>query len=218
MQQLDRAGWVGPFASKLTTATGRGIHRVVTDAVHTVRISTSSLASTDRIEPGRISFRSCTPAGTLKYHPLAVSASATRSPISSFADRALSTVGVRATVCDFVHCAVLAWYPGYDGAEIMCSEGCLIIINQFLVARKNQRNNEYDGDGFANRMREIVRDTREACGPDYIIIFRLSLLDLVEGKNTWEEAKAPAQMLEDAGAGVTILHTGIGWHKVRLRE
>ena len=99
----------------------------------------------------------------------------------------------------------------------MGSEGYL--INQFLVARTNQRNDEYDGDRFANRMRldvEIVRDAWEVCGPDYTIIFHLSLLDLVEGRSAWEEVKALAQALEDAG--MIILNTGIGWQEARTPE
>ena len=117
-------------------------------------------------------------------------------------------MGMRATVSDFLRYIVLARDSGYNRVEIMGSEGYL--INQFLVARANQRNDECGGDCFANRMRldvEIARDTREACGPDYTIIFHLSLLDLVEDGRTWEEL-ALEQALEDAG--VTILNTDIG--------
>ena len=133
MQQLDRAGWVGPFASKLTTATQRDM---VTDAVHAVQIPTSSPGSTDGIEPGRI-FLPILHAG-YAYYPLAISASATRRPISLFAARELSTASARATVHDFLGCAVLARDAGYDRVEIMGSESYL--INQFLMARTNQRN------------------------------------------------------------------------------
>lgn len=150
-------------------------------------------------------------------HPFAVSASATKSPISPFPAKALSTSDVKATIKDFVNCAVLAKDAGYDGVEIMGSEGYL--INQFLVKKTNQRNDEYGGENFANRMRlavEIVKETRKACGLDFIIIFRLSMLDLVNDGSSWEEIKDLAQALEDAGA--TIINTGIGWHEARIRE
>ena len=151
------------------------------------------------------------------YYPVAVSASATRRSISPFAVWELSTAGVQAMVRDSLCCTVLARDAGYDRVEIMGSKDYL--INQFLVARTNQRNDEYDSDRFANQMRldvEIVLNTREACGPNFITIFNLGLLDLVEGGNTWEEVKALAQALEDAG--VSILNTDIGWRDARIRE
>ena len=154
--------------------------------------------------------------GRYAIHPFAVSASSTKSPISPFPAKELSTSDVKATVRDFVNCASLAKEAGYDGVEIMGSEGYL--INQFLVTKTNQRNDEYGGK-FENRMRlavEIVRETRKACGLDFIIIFRLSMLDLVNDGSSWEEIKALAQALEDAGA--TIINTGIGWHEARIRE
>ena len=147
VQRLGRTGWVRPFASKLTTATERDMHGVVFDTVHVVRIPTSSPASTAKTEPGRILLQ-ILHAGRYAYHPLAISANATRSPISLFAAGALSTEGVRATLRDFVYCAVLARDAGYDGVEITGSEGHL--INQFLVVQTNQKNNEYGGDRFAN--------------------------------------------------------------------
>jgi 2,4-dienoyl-CoA reductase (NADPH2) len=110
----------------------------------------------------------------------------------------------------------LARGAGYDGVEIMGSEGYL--INQFLVGSTNVRTDEYGGN-FANRMRlavDIVRETRAACGRDFIIIFRLSMLDLVGDGSSWDEIKLLAQALEDAG--VTIINTGIGWHEARIRE
>ena len=152
MQELDRAGWVGPFASKLTTATERGIHRVVTNVVHAVRIPMSSPASTDGIEPGQ-TILLILHAG-YAYYPLAVSASATRRPISPFAAQGLSTVGMQATVSDFLRYAVLARDAGYNKVEIMGSEGYL--INQFLVARMNQRNDEY-------AVRTILLSSTSAC-------------------------------------------------------
>jgi 2,4-dienoyl-CoA reductase (NADPH2) len=127
----------------------------------------------------------------------------------------LSTKDVKSTIRDFVNCAVLAKEAGYDGVEIMGSEGYL--INQFLCSKTNQRTDEYGGDSFTNRMRlavEIVTETRKACGLDFIIIFRLSMLDLVKDGSSWEETKALAQALE--GAGVTIINTGIGWHEARI--
>jgi len=126
----------------------------------------------------------------------------------------LSTNDVKATIRDFVNCAVLAKEAGYDGVEIMGSEGYL--INQFLVSKTNQRSDEYGGE-FTNRMRlavEIVTETRNACGLDFIIVFRLSMLDLVNDGSSWEEVKALAQALENAG--VTIINTGIGWHEARI--
>ena len=128
---------------------------------------------------------------------------------------------MRATVRDFLRCAILARGAGYGRVEIMGSKGYL--INHFLVARTNQRNDEYEGGRFANQMRldmKIVRDTWEVCGPDYTIIFHLSLLDLVEDGIAWEEAKALALALAQAlgDAGVTILNTNIGWHAARIRE
>lgn len=213
----NRQGWVGPFASKLTTETERDRHRVVTDMVHSIRIPTYSSGSDGTgTEPGRICLQ-ILHTGRYAYHPFAVSASSTQSPISPFPARALSTSDVKATVRDFANCAVLAKEAGYDGVEIMGSEGYL--INQFLVSKTNHRDDEYGGPSFENRMRlalETVRETRAACGKDFIIIFRLSMLDLVRDGSSWDEIKALAQALEDAG--VTIINTGIGWHEARIRE
>ncbi|KAL7484964.1 hypothetical protein ACHAW6_010563 [Cyclotella cf. meneghiniana] len=210
----NRQGWVGPFASKLTTETERDRHKVVTDMVHSIRIPTYSSSGEDATEQARICLQ-ILHTGRYAMHPFAVSASATKSPISPFPAKALSTSDVKATIKDFVNCAVLAKDAGYDGVEIMGSEGYL--INQFLVKKTNQRNDEYGGENFANRMRlavEIVKETRKACGLDFIIIFRLSMLDLVNDGSSWEEIKALAQALEDAGA--TIINTGIGWHEARI--
>ena len=133
MQQLDRAGWVGPFASKLAMATERDMHRVVTDTIHGVRIPTSPPGSADEIELGLILLQILH--ADYAYYPLTVSDSATRRLISPFAVRELSTAGVWAMVRDFLCCAVLARDVGYDRAKIMGSEGYL--INQFLLARTN---------------------------------------------------------------------------------
>lgn len=223
----NRRGWVGPFAGKLTTEEERDRHKVVTDAVHSVRIPTYSGSggggydggggggADATTEPGRICLQ-ILHAGRYAHHPLAVSSSSTKSPISPFPARGLSSSGVRSTIRDYANCAALARGAGYDGVEIMGSEGYL--INQFLVGSTNVRTDEYGGN-FANRMRlavDIVRETRAACGRDFIIIFRLSMLDLVGDGSSWDEIKLLAQALEDAG--VTIINTGIGWHEARIRE
>lgn len=214
----NRQGWVGPFAGKLSTETERDRHKVVTDMVHSVQIPTyhnsGSDDSNEPTEPGRICLQ-ILHTGRYAYHPFAVSASSTKSPISPFQAKELSTKDVKSTIRDFVNCAVLAKEAGYDGVEIMGSEGYL--INQFLCSKTNQRTDEYGGDSFTNRMRlavEIVTETRKACGLDFIIIFRLSMLDLVKDGSSWEETKALAQALESAG--VTIINTGIGWHEARI--
>ena len=207
----NRQGWVGPFASKLTTETERDRHKVVTDMVHSIRIPSYGSEEGER---ARICLQ-ILHTGRYAIHPFAVSASSTKSPISPFPAKELSTSDVKATIKDFVHCATLAKEAGYDGVEIMGSEGYL--INQFLVTKTNQRTDEYGGENFANRMRlavEIVTETRKACGLDFIIIFRLSMLDLVNDGSSWDEIKALAQALEDAGA--TIINTGIGWHEARI--
>ncbi|KAL7495974.1 hypothetical protein ACHAWT_004321 [Skeletonema menzelii] len=207
----NRQGWVGPFAGKLSTETERDRHKVVTEMVHSIQIPSYGANTT---ETARICLQ-ILHTGRYAYHPFAVSASSTKSPISPFQAKALSTSDVKATIRDFVNCAVLAKEAGYDGVEIMGSEGYL--INQFLVSKTNQRTDEYGGESFVNRMRlaiEIVTETRKACGLDFIIIFRLSMLDLVKDGSSWEEIKGLAQALENAG--VTIINTGIGWHEARI--
>lgn len=206
----NRAGWVGPFAAKLSTHDEMLAHKEVTEKVHSVRVP--SYDNPDG-EQARICLQ-ILHAGRYAHHPFAVSASPTKSPISSFKARELGTDDVRSTVNDFVNCAVLAKEAGYDGVEIMGSEGYL--LNQFLVKHTNMRTDEYGGS-FENRMRfpvEIVRQTREAVGEDFILIFRLSMLDLVKDSSSWEEVKILAQAIEDAGA--TIINTGIGWHEARI--
>jgi len=205
------AGWVGPFAAKLTTKYEVERHKEVTGRVHNVMVPSDG-------EKGGERARICMQilhAGRYAMHPLAVSASKTRAPISPFRAKELSLAEVHSTIHDFVHCAVLAKEAGYDGVEIMGSEGYL--INQFLVRKTNQRNDDYGGEDFINRMRfavDIVRQTRQAVGGDFILIFRLSMLDLVEDGSSWEEVKLLAQAVEDAGA--TIINTGIGWHEARI--
>jgi 2,4-dienoyl-CoA reductase (NADPH2) len=193
------AGWVKPLAGKLTNRWEAYKHRVVTDAVHDAG--------------GRIALQ-ILHAGRYGYHPFAVAPSKLRSPITPFTPRELSAKGVERTIADFVRCAVLAKQAGYDGVEVMGSEGYL--INEFLATRTNRRTDAWGGS-YANRMRfpvEIVRRTREAVGPDFVIIYRLSMLDLVEEGSTWDEVVELAQAIEAAGA--SILNTGIGWHEARV--
>ncbi len=192
-------GWLKPLGGRMATPIDVFKHRVVTEAVHR--------------EGGRIALQ-LLHAGRYGYHPLVVSASAIKSPISKFKPRALSQRGIERTIGDFVNAAVLARKAGYDGIEIMGSEGYL--INQFIVRRTNKRTDAWGG-AYENRIRfplEIVRRTREAVGPDFIIIFRLSMLDLVEEGSTFEEVVHLAKELQQAG--VSILNTGIGWHEARV--
>jgi 2,4-dienoyl-CoA reductase (NADPH2) len=206
----NRAGWLGPFAAKLTTHDEMLLHKEVTERVHSVQVPSYPHGNSQK---ARICLQ-ILHAGRYAHHPFAVSASSTKSPISKFQARELSLKGVQSTILDFVQCAVLAKEAGYDGVEIMGSEGYL--INQFLVSGTNLRNDQYGGD-FKNRMRfavDIVAQTRQAVGQDFIIIFRLSMLDLIQGGSSWDEIKILAAALEDAGA--TIINTGIGWHEARI--
>ncbi len=204
-------GWVAPLAAKLTTRHEMEQHQVVTDAVHAVQVP---IVGTNTSVQARICMQ-ILHTGRYAYHPFAVSASSTKSPISPFKARALTRSGIQKTIRDFVKCAELAKQAGYDGVEIMGSEGYL--LSQFLCPRTNFRKDEYGGPSLDNRARfplEIVRQTRLAVGPEFIIIFRLSLLDLVEDGLAWEECLEMAQRVEDAGA--SILNTGIGWHESRV--
>ncbi|TKY82291.1 NADPH-dependent 2,4-dienoyl-CoA reductase [Pectobacterium polonicum] len=153
-------------------------------------------------------------AGRYSYQPDPVAPSAIQAPINRFAPRAMSTQDIMQTIDDFAHCAVLAQQAGYDGVEIMGSEGYL--INQFLVAHTNHRDDEWGGD-FQRRCRfalEIVRAVREQTGSDFILIYRLSMLDLIEEGSSWQEIVQLAQAIEQAGA--TLINTGIGWHEARI--
>jgi 2,4-dienoyl-CoA reductase (NADPH2) len=192
-------GWLKPFGGRLTMPWHKPRHRKLTDAVH--------------VEGGRICLQ-ILHAGRYGYHPLSVAPSKLKSPITPFTPRALSARGIERSIRDFVHCAALARDAGYDGVEIMGSEGYL--INEFIAARTNQRSDAWGGDA-ARRMRfpvEIMRRTRAAVGPDFIIIYRLSMLDLVEGGQDWSEVVALARAIEAAGA--SIINTGIGWHEARI--
>jgi 2,4-dienoyl-CoA reductase (NADPH2) len=174
-------------------------HRIVTQAVHA--------------EGGKIAMQ-ILHFGRYAYQPGLVAPSALQAPINPFVPHALTGDEVEQTIEDFVRCAALARYAGYDGVEIMGSEGYL--INEFIAARTNHRDDEWGGS-YAGRMRfavEIVRRTRQRVGRDFIIIYRLSMLDLVEGGSTLEEVIALAQAIEAAGA--TLLNTGIGWHEARI--
>ncbi len=193
------AGWVSPFASKLTRKSTAEKHKAITQAVHE--------------HGGKICLQ-ILHAGRYGYHPFAVAPSAIKSPISPFKPWKLSKRGIRKTIKDFAHTAYLAQYAGYDGVEIMGSEGYL--INEFIVAKTNKRTDEWGGS-YENRMRfavEIVSAVREKVGKEFIIIFRLSMLDLVEGGSSWEEVVQLARAIEKAGA--TIINTGIGWHEARV--
>jgi len=195
----NRAGWVKPFAGKLTTRAEAARHRQITAAVHA--------------EDGKIAMQ-ILHAGRYAYHPIAVAPSRIRSPITPFTPRELSSAGVEKQIKAFLRCAQLAREAGYDGVEIMGSEG--YFINEFLVTHTNQRTDQWGGD-FSQRMRlpvEIVERTREAVGEDFIIVYRLSMIDLIPDGNTWEETVALAKAIE--GAGATIINTGIGWHEARV--
>ncbi|MGK7295820.1 MAG: FAD-dependent oxidoreductase, partial [Candidatus Wenzhouxiangella sp. M2_3B_020] len=195
----NRRGSLAPVASKLTNRWEVLRHRKVTSAVHA--------------EGGRICMQ-ILHAGRYAYHPFSVAPSAIKAPINPFKPKALSTKGVRKHIGDFVRCARLAQEAGYDGVEVMGSEG--YFINQFLVPRTNRRSDEWGGS-FENRMRvpvDIVRRTREAVGPEFIIIYRLSMLDMLADGNSWEEVVQLGKAVEEAGA--TIINTGIGWHETRI--
>jgi 2,4-dienoyl-CoA reductase (NADPH2) len=193
------AGRIEPHASQLSFGWQVAKHRRVTAAVHAAG--------------GRIALQ-ILHAGRYAYHPLAVAPSAIRSPITPFKPRALTSFGIERTLAAYVRCARLAREAGYDGVEIMGSEGYL--INQFIAQRTNRRDDAWGG-AYGQRIRfavETVRRTREAVGRDFIIIYRLSMLDLVDDGSTWDEVVALAQAIEVAGA--TLLNTGIGWHEARI--
>jgi 2,4-dienoyl-CoA reductase (NADPH2) len=195
----NQEGWAKPFSGTLATSAQARRHTPITQAVHA--------------EGGKIALQ-ILHTGRYAYQPLAVAPSRIRSPISPFTPRALTGRGVERQIRAFVRCAQLAREAGYDGVEIMGSEG--YFINQFLVTHTNQRTDEWGGP-YANRMRlpvEIVRRTREAVGEDFIIVYRLSMLDLVPDGSTWPEVVELARAI--AASGATIINTGIGWHEARV--
>ncbi len=192
-------GWLKPFAGKLSWPWEIHKHRIVTDAVHGAG--------------GKICMQ-ILHAGRYAAHPLLVSASGLKAPISPLKPWKLSGWGVERQIKAFVNSARLARDAGYDGVEVMGSEGYL--INQFLSARTNKRTDDWGGTP-EKRMRfavEIVRRIREAVGKDFILIYRLSMLELVEGGSDWDEIVLQAKAIEAAGA--TIINTGIGWHEARV--
>ena len=192
-------GWLKPFAGKLSWRHEVRPHRQVTQAIH----AHGAHACLQLLHAGRYA-----------YHPLSVAPSKLKAPINPFTPRALSARGVERQIEAYARAARFAREAGYDGVEVMGSEGYL--INQFTVARTNKRTDAWGGDAM-QRMRfavEIVRRVRAACGPDFIIVYRLSMLDLVDGGSDWQDIVRQAQAVEAAGA--TILNTGIGWHEARI--
>ncbi len=192
-------GWLYPFASKLSSKSEVPRHREVTSAVHQ--------------HGGKIALQ-ILHAGRYSYHPLSVSSSAHKSPINPFKPFAMSGWGIHRTIAAYARCALLAREAGYDGVEIMGSEGYL--INQFTTRQVNRRDDQWGGS-IENRCRlpvEIIKAVRRAVGKDFIIVYRLSMLDLVEGGNTWDEVVYQAKAVEDAGA--TLINAGIGWHEARV--
>jgi 2,4-dienoyl-CoA reductase (NADPH2) len=193
------AGRLEPRASQLSFPWQVARHRLITDAVH----AESGLIAMQILHAGRYA-----------YHPLAVAPSSGKAPISPFRARGMTAWGVARTIARYVRCAELAQRAGYDGVEIMGSEGYL--INQFVAQQTNHRDDRWGG-AFDSRIRfpvEIVRRTREAVGERFILIYRLSMLDLVEGGSSWDEVVELAKAVEAAGA--TIINTGIGWHEARI--
>lgn len=193
------AGWIGPFAGKLSSRREVARHRLVTEAVHA---------------GGAHVCMQILHAGRYGYHPLIVAPSRLRAPINRFTPSELSPRGIQGQIDDFVRTATLAREAGYDGVEIMGSEGYL--LNQFFSPRTNRRTDEWGGS-LENRARlplEVVRQVRAGAGTDFIIIYRISGLDLVAGGNTFAEATWLLAELERAG--VTLIDTGIGWHEARV--
>ncbi|MDQ7071086.1 MAG: NADPH-dependent 2,4-dienoyl-CoA reductase [Rhodobacterales bacterium] len=195
----NREGGVFPGAAGLFTADDIANHTIVTDRVHAAG--------------GKIAMQ-ILHAGRYAYSPECVSASAVKSPISPFPPKALDEDGIQKQIADFVTATVRAREAGYDGVEIMGSEG--YFLNQFLVTHTNKRDDEWGGS-YENRMRlavEIVRQCRAAVGGDFIIIYRLSMIDLVPDGSTFDEVVQLAVAVEAAGA--SIINTGIGWHEARI--
>lgn len=192
-------GRLHPLSAEFSKPKHAQAHKVVTEAVHK--------------HGGKIALQ-ILHAGRYAMHPFAQSASPMKAPIAKFSPSEMSDRQIKKTIDAFANSASLAQLAGYDGVEIMGSEGYL--INQFICKRTNKRYDEWGGT-FKKRIRlatDIVKATRKACGNDFIVIFRLSMLDLVEEGSTFEEVTMLAKALEDAG--VTIINTGIGWHEARI--
>ena len=192
-------GWAKPFAGTLATSGAARRHQTITNAVHA--------------EGGKIALQ-ILHTGRYGYSPLCVAPSRIQSPITPFTPRELSARGIERQIRAFVRCAKLAREAGYDGVEVMGSEG--YFINQFLVEHTNQRTDAWGGS-YENRMRlplEILARIREAVGPDFIVIYRLSMLDLIPNGSSWDEVLALARRV--ARGGATIINTGIGWHEARI--
>ncbi|WP_373942722.1 NADPH-dependent 2,4-dienoyl-CoA reductase [Polaribacter sejongensis] len=192
-------GWTAPLSARMSTKKHAKKHQKITAAVHK--------------EGGKICMQ-ILHSGRYGYHPFNVAPSKIKSPITPFKPFKLTQSGINRTIRDFVNSAKLSKEAGYDGVEIMGSEGYL--INQFIVKRTNKRSDEYGGS-YENRMRlpiELVKQTREAVGLEFIIIYRLSMLDLVENGSSWEEVVQLGKEIEKAGA--TIINTRIGWHEARI--
>jgi len=195
----NEAGCVAAGAAKLNTANEVDKHKRVTGAVHR--------------QGGKIAMQ-ILHAGRYAFNEDLVSASAIKAPINMFKPRALTEPEILEHIRDYADCALLARQAGYDGVEIMGSEGYL--INQFIVSKTNNRTDGWGGS-FENRIRfpvEIIRRVRKKAGPDFIIIYRLSMIDLVKKGSTWQEVVRLAEKVEQAGA--TIINTGIGWHEARV--
>ena len=192
-------GWTGPFAARMSRKKHAKHHQKITKAVH---------------ESGGKICMQILHAGRYGYHPFNVAPSKIKAPINRFTPFKLKESGIQRTIKDFVNSAKLSKIAGYDGVEIMGSEGYL--INQFIAKRTNKRTDKWGGD-YENRMRfpiELVKQTRKVVGDEFIIIYRLSMLDLVEQGSSWEEIVQLAKAIEKAGA--TIINTGIGWHEARI--
>ncbi|MBL8920220.1 MAG: NADPH-dependent 2,4-dienoyl-CoA reductase [Myxococcaceae bacterium] len=196
---VNRRGWLLPGGGTMNSKTDVANHRKVTQAVHA---------------HGAHILMQVIHAGRYGYHPFSESATATKSRITPFTPREMSTARVWKVIADFGRASALAREAGYDGVEVMGSEGYL--LNQFLCRRVNTRSDEFGGD-IHGRMKlgvEVVKAIRAAAGKDFIVMYRLSLLDLVEGGNTGEEIVTTAKALE--AAGITLLNTGIGWHEAQV--
>jgi len=192
-------GWTGPLSARMSTKKHARQHKEITETVHK--------------EGGKICMQ-ILHSGRYGYHPMNVAPSSIKSPITPFKPFELKSSGIHRTIKDFVNCAKLSKEAGYDGVEIMGSEGYL--INEFIVKKTNSRTDKWGGT-YENRIRlpiALVKQVREAVGKEFIIIYRLSMLDLVDKGSTWQEVVDLAKEIEKAGA--TIINTGIGWHESRI--